>query len=82
MSYTFEYDGNPHGGAIHDEDGLEIADHVAPGDGPLLAAAPDLLAALQTLMGLIGMTGPRRIADFKIPIERAREAIAKAEGAA
>jgi hypothetical protein len=47
----------------------------------LIAAAPDLLAALQTIMGLVYMTGPRRLADYKIPLSDARAAIAKATAA-
>ena len=46
----------------------------------LIAAAPDLLAALETLMGLIEMTGPRCISDYAHPISAARAAIAKAKG--
>lgn len=48
----------------------------------LIAAAPELLEALQTIMGLVGMTGPRRLADYKIPLSNARAAIAKATGEA
>ena len=50
MSYTWEHDGCPHGGSIHDEEGLEIADHVSPAIGPLLAAAPNLLARARDLV--------------------------------
>lgn len=52
----------------------------AKADARLIAAAPDLLAALETLMGLIEMTGPRCISDYAHPISAARAAIAKAKG--
>ena len=49
-------------------------------DAALIAASPDLLAALCRLMDLITATGPRCIADYKIPIANAKAAIAKATG--
>ncbi len=45
----------------------------------LIAAAPDLLAALQMLMDLIELSGPRRIAPHKSPIEAVRAPLGKAE---
>jgi len=45
----------------------------------LIAAAPDLLAALQTLMDLIELRGPRSIAPHKSPIEELRATLTKAD---
>lgn len=45
----------------------------------LIAAAPDLLAALKTLVDLIELSGPRRIAPNKSPIEAVRATLTKAD---
>lgn len=45
----------------------------------LIAAAPDLLFALQRLMDLIELSGPRRIAPHKSPIEAVRATLGQAE---
>jgi len=45
----------------------------------LIAAAPDLLFALQRLMDIIELRGPRSIAPHKSPIEEVRATLGKAE---
>lgn len=55
---------------VYDAQGSVVADRVGTNDGTLIAAAPDLLAALQ---------GVLRVADRKtVEFDAARAAIAKA----
>ena len=62
--------------AIDGANGEEVTGFVFPEDGRLIAAAPDLLAALKNMVGLVELVLP-----FDGPQQRkARAAIAKATG--
>ena len=52
----------------------------APGDGILMSAAPDMLEALELLVGIIGSDGAGSGMKFSERIAKARAAIAKGEG--
>ena len=62
--------------AIDGANGEEVTGFVSPEDGRLIAAAPDLLAALKDMTGLVQLMCP-----FDGPQQRkARTAIARATG--
>ena len=62
--------------AIDGANGEEVTGFVSPEDGPLIAAAPDLLEALKNMTDLVQLMCP-----FDGPQQRkARTAIARATG--
>jgi hypothetical protein len=68
--------------AIVDKDGYTVCSPSPMGqaNARLIAAAPDLLAALDKILGEIGVRGKISRDDWRV--EAARSAIAKATGAA
>lgn len=84
MKWYAKNAGGGHQGLVIDEaDGRTVAVSYDPKDAALLAAAPDLLAALQALMFVMNRDddGDYFIcSEAKSDIAAAREAIAKATG--
>lgn len=67
--------------AIIDRFGHKVADVMCPSDGPVLAAAPDLLAALFGLLHTCELNTDDMEPETRNAIKAAAAAIAKAKGA-
>ena len=69
------------GGTVYDENRLPVAQGVTERDAVLIAAAPELLAALRDIVPCLKMNGPHGLTAYFISDERmaaARAAIAAA----
>ena len=78
MQWRFEPHGPPSNyGTVYDENGAIILEMIWVKRGPLIASAPDLLAALQELALLIEAEYPQQ---QEVWLAAARAAIAKAKG--